>query len=79
VEHYKDNTIEKRRNKMNIELLDLRDKYIEVEISEGSFHRGILIEAGLDIVVIYGRNNTFLYNPFVHIQQLKEILILKKE
>ncbi|QIZ08843.1 DUF2642 domain-containing protein [Priestia megaterium] len=61
---------------MNIELLDLRDKYIEVEISGGSFHRGILIDAGLDIVVIYdGRNNTFLYIPFVHIQKLKEILI----
>lgn len=60
---------------MNIDLLDLRDKYIEVEISGGSFHRGILIDSGLDIVVIYdGRNNTFLYIPFVHIQQLKEIL-----
>ncbi|MEH7505718.1 DUF2642 domain-containing protein [Neobacillus drentensis] len=61
---------------MNIDLIDLREKYIEVEISGGSFHRGILIDSGLDIVVIFdGRNNTFLYIPFVHIQQLKEILI----
>lgn len=61
---------------MNIDLLDLRDKYIEVDISGGSFHRGILIDFGLDIVVIYDcRNNTFLYIPFVHIQQLKEVLI----
>jgi hypothetical protein len=67
---------EKRRNKMFIDLLDLRGKNIEVEISGGSFHRGILIDLGLDIVVVYdGRNNTFLYIPFIHIQQLKEILI----
>jgi hypothetical protein len=73
---FKDKTIEKRRNKMNIDLLELRDKYIDIEISGGSIHRGILIDFGLDIVVIYDcKNHRFLYIPFVHIQQLKEILI----
>ena len=61
---------------MNTDLIELRDKYIEVEISGGNFHREILIDFGLDIIVLFdGRNNTFLYIPFVHIQQLKEILM----
>ncbi|MBV7506558.1 hypothetical protein KW850_14935 [Bacillus sp. sid0103] len=60
---------------MNIDLIDLRDKYIEVEISGGNFHKGILVDFGLDIVVIFDcRNNTFLYIPFVHIQQLREVI-----
>ncbi|MEH6905950.1 DUF2642 domain-containing protein, partial [Neobacillus drentensis] len=61
---------------MNTDLIELRDKYIAVEISGGNFHREILIDFGLDIIVLFdGRNNTFLYIPFVHIQQLKEILM----
>src|SRR4051795_4546711 len=61
---------------MIIDLIDLKEKNIEVEISGGSFHKGILVDAGLDIIVIYeGRENSFLYIPFVHIQRLKEIKI----
>ncbi len=61
---------------MLIDFLELIGKNIEVEISGGSFHKGILIDSGLDIVVLYeGRTNSFLYIPFVHIQRLKEINI----
>lgn len=59
---------------MQIDFLDLIGKNIEVEISGGSFHKGNLVDSGLDIIVIYeGGNNSFLYIPFVHIQRLKEI------
>jgi hypothetical protein len=61
-------------------LLDLKGKNIEVEISGGSFHKGILIDSGVDIVVMYeGRTNSFLYIPFVHIHRLKEISILEED
>ena len=64
---------------MLIDFVDLIGKNIEVEISGGSFHKGILIDSGLDIIVLYdGRTNSFLYIPFVHIQRLKEIRIRKK-
>ncbi|MEH7383042.1 DUF2642 domain-containing protein [Bacillus sp. JJ1533] len=54
---------------------ELIGKTIEIEISGGNYHKGILIDAGLDIIVIYnGRENTFLYIPFVHVQRLKESL-----
>jgi hypothetical protein len=59
---------------MDINLLDLREIYIEIEISGGITQRGILIDAGLDIIVIHNvRNNSFLYIPFGHIQQIKEV------
>lgn len=58
---------------MLIDFQDLLGKYIEVEISGGVFHKGTLIDAGLDIIVIHdGRTNSFLYIPFVHVQRLKE-------
>ncbi|MDQ0201207.1 DUF2642 domain-containing protein [Neobacillus ginsengisoli] len=61
---------------MLIDFQDLVGKYIEVEISGGVFHKGTLIAAGLDIIVIHdGRTNSFLYIPFVHIQRLKETSI----
>lgn len=63
---------------MLIDFLDLIEKNIEVEISGGCFHKGILIDSGLDIVVMYeGRTNSFLYIPFFHIQRLKEISIME--
>src|SRR5690349_9847405 len=59
---------------MENDLIDLKGKKIEVEISGCSFHRGILIDSGVDIIVLYnGKNNYFYYIPFVHIQRLKEI------
>jgi hypothetical protein len=58
---------------MLIDFTDLIGKYIEVEISGGIFHHGILIDYGLDIIVLYkGTTNTFFYIPFGHIQRLKE-------
>lgn len=52
---------------------DFRGKYIEVEISGGIFHRGYLIDSGLDIFVLYdGENNHFFYIPFQHVQRMKE-------
>ncbi|MDQ6595886.1 DUF2642 domain-containing protein [Bacillus salipaludis] len=55
---------------------ELLGKTIEVEISGGSFHIGVLVDSGLDIIVIYdGRTQSFLYIPVVHIQRLKEIVI----
>lgn len=65
---------------MLIDFVDLKGKNIEVEISGGSFHMGILIDSGLDIIVIYeGSTNSFLYMPFVHIQRLKEIRIKEED
>ncbi|MEY9869663.1 hypothetical protein ABIE66_005042 [Peribacillus sp. B2I2] len=55
------------------DFVDLMGKYIEVEISGGDFHKGILIDAGLDIIVLNdGWTNSFLYIPFVHVQRWKE-------
>ncbi len=65
---------------MLTDFVDLVGKKIEVEISGGSFHKGILIDSGLDIIVLYdGRTNSFLYIPFVHIQRLKEITIQEED
>ena len=53
--------------------IDLLNKTVEVEISGGSYQTGVLIDAGLDIIVIYdGKANRFFYIPTVHIQRLKE-------
>ena len=65
---------------MLIDFVDLIGKNIEVEISGGSFHKGILLDSGLDIIVMYdGRNQHFLYIPFVHIQRLKETILDKED
>lgn len=58
---------------MLIDIEDLIGKKMEVEISGGNYHRGILVDCGLDIIVLYeGKSNSFYYIPFVHIQRLKE-------
>lgn len=58
---------------MLIDFEDLIGKYIEVEISGGNFYKGILVDSGLDIIVMYdGKNQHFLYIPFIHVQRLKE-------
>jgi len=55
------------------EFSDLMGKNIEIEISGGYFYSGILVDSGLDIIVLYvGRTGTFLYIPSVHIQRIKE-------
>ncbi|WP_462408747.1 DUF2642 domain-containing protein [Neobacillus sp. Marseille-QA0830] len=65
---------------MLIDFLNLIGNHVEVEISGGHFHRGILIDSGLDIVVIYdGANNHFLYIPFAHVQRLKEITLQEED
>jgi hypothetical protein len=65
---------------MLIDFIDLKNKNVEVEISGGSYHKGILLDAGLDIIVIYeGRTHSFLYISFVHIQRLKEIRIQEED
>jgi hypothetical protein len=51
--------------------LDFLGKNIDVEISGGSFKRGVLIESGLDIFVLYDGWN-FHYIPYVHIQRFYE-------
>jgi len=59
---------------MLIDFVQLIGKNVEIEISGGIFHKGMLIDSGLDIVVIYvGKTNSFLYIPFVHIQRLREL------
>ncbi len=58
---------------MLIDFVDLIGKKIDVEISGGSFHKGILLDSGLDIIVVYnGKNHSFIYIPFNHVQRLKE-------
>ncbi|WP_066070287.1 hypothetical protein [Neobacillus soli] len=62
------------------EFNELIGRNIELELSGGNLYRGILIDSGLDIIVLYvGRSGTFLYIPTFHIQQLKEVLILDEE
>lgn len=52
---------------------ELIGKNIEIEISGGNFYSGILVDSGLDIIVLYvGRSDRFYYIPTVHIQRLKE-------
>lgn len=52
---------------------ELIGKNIEIEISGGKFYSGILVDCGLDIIVLYvGQTGDFLYIPVVHIQRLKE-------
>ncbi|WP_051591121.1 hypothetical protein [Bacillus sp. UNC438CL73TsuS30] len=61
-------------------LLDFIEKNIEVEITGGIFHRGILIDSGLDILVLYHEcTHTFLYIPFVQIQRVKEINFIEED
>jgi hypothetical protein len=53
---------------------ELLGKNIEIEISGSTFITGVLIDEGLDIVVIYnGKTQQFFYIPSVHIQRLKEV------
>ncbi|MEK5443678.1 hypothetical protein [Fredinandcohnia sp. FSL W7-1320] len=59
---------------MSIDFVDLIGKKIEVEISGGIFLKGVLLDSGLDIIVIHdNKNQSFLYVPFNHVQRLKEI------
>ncbi|WHY01164.1 DUF2642 domain-containing protein [Neobacillus sp. DY30] len=52
---------------------DLIGKNIEIEISGKNFYSGILVDSGLDILVLYiGRSQRFYYIPNVHIQRVKE-------
>lgn len=52
---------------------ELMGKNIEIEISGGNFHEGILVDTGLDILVLYvGKRHKFLYIPVIHIQRVKE-------
>ncbi|MDF2786994.1 MAG: hypothetical protein K0S80_92 [Neobacillus sp.] len=52
---------------------ELMGKNIEIEISGGNFYSGILVDSGLDILVLYvGRSDRFFYIPTVHIQRVKE-------
>ncbi|WP_235615555.1 DUF2642 domain-containing protein [Brevibacillus reuszeri] len=46
-------------------------KSIDVEISGKSVFQGILIDAGLDLIVI-DNGQKFVYIPLVHIQNLKQ-------
>jgi len=58
------------------DFVDLIGKNVEVEISEGIFHQGTLLDSGLDIIVLYdGKNNSYLYIPFVHVHRLKETIL----
>lgn len=58
---------------MVIDFVDLIGKKINIEISGGICHRGMLLDAGLDIIVIFN-GISFLYIPTVHIQRLKELI-----
>ncbi|MED4228778.1 DUF2642 domain-containing protein [Neobacillus cucumis] len=64
----------------NDDLEDLLGKTIEVEISGGIFRTGTLVDSGLDIIVLYdGKNQSFLYIPFIHVQRLKETILVEGE
>jgi hypothetical protein len=53
------------------QLLQLIGKNIDVEISGKSFYQGVLIDAGLDIIVIY-QEQEFIYIPLVHVQHIEQ-------
>ena len=42
---------------MLIDFVDLIGKKIDVELSGGNFHKGMLLDLGLDIIVIYDGKN----------------------
>jgi hypothetical protein len=51
-------------------------KNVDVEISGKNYCNGILVDAGLDIIVVYDNTaSSFYYIPVVHIQRLKETRI----
>ncbi|WP_047153449.1 hypothetical protein [Aneurinibacillus tyrosinisolvens] len=51
-------------------------KNVDVEISGKNYCNGILVDAGLDIIVVYNNiASSFYYIPVVHIQRLKETRI----
>ncbi|WP_075981153.1 DUF2642 domain-containing protein [Bacillus massilinigeriensis] len=49
-------------------------KEVEVEISGRTYFTGILIDIGLDILVLYD-GQKFLYIPFLHLHNIKEKII----
>jgi hypothetical protein len=57
---------------------DYIGKQVDIEVSGKNPFTGILINCGLDIVVIYYEQR-FLYIPLVHIQQLKLSTLLQDE
>lgn len=52
----------------------LINQEVEVEISGKNLISGLLLDKGLDIIVIY-TGNKFLYIPLLHIQHLKEKVV----
>ncbi|WP_254119279.1 DUF2642 domain-containing protein [Bacillus sp. FJAT-29790] len=50
---------------------NLKGEHIEIEISGKMGFRGILVDTGLDIIVLYDGNKYF-YIPFNHIQNIKK-------
>ncbi|MGG1660557.1 DUF2642 domain-containing protein [Brevibacillus sp. NRS-1366] len=54
----------------------LLGKSIDIEISGKNFFQGVLIDAGLDLIVI-DNGQTFIYFPLVHVQHLKQATIPK--
>ncbi|MGG1677040.1 DUF2642 domain-containing protein [Neobacillus sp. NRS-1170] len=65
---------------MLVDFVDLIGKNIEVEISGGNFHKGTLLDSGLDMIVLYdNKNHSFLYIPFIHVQRLKETMLNEDE
>jgi len=53
-------------------------KEVEVEISGKTFFNGILIDLGLDIVVLYD-GWKFLYIPILHLHNIKERISIENE
>jgi hypothetical protein len=51
-------------------LRQLIGKTIDIEISGKNLFRGILIDASLDLIVIY-KEQKYFYIPFVHVQNVK--------
>jgi hypothetical protein len=58
---------------MLINFVEFIGKKIAIEISGSVYQKGMLLDAGLDMIVIYN-GKSFLYIPTVHIQRLKEII-----
>lgn len=61
---------------MENEFKNLIGSTVEVELSGKNMITGVLVDSGLDIVVVYNSiKGQFLYIPIIHIQRMKETVI----
>jgi hypothetical protein len=71
------NTLKGRRGEMN-GIKNLLDKEVDIEISGKTYFTGLLIDAGLDILVLFN-GQEYLYIPLMHLHNISERTIKSNE